>query len=218
MSAQHSVCLSVGAGATLPEALHEQATENAVKDEVPSTTDEDNGDTPRPTPSTPAAPSLENKEVATNIDVQKKMPSAIQNHAPSTPLTLPPAATVQEEPATAASLVGSDSFTTWMNCSKDADLDTMLFGRLRIPIMAQVCFTSRPNPFCIVGFWHSRSKMRAIALPLVTASHGDGLLMSANYETGNTCSYFVSSYTARQLDRSAFPLEQIFKPCKSQQA
>lgn len=128
-------------------ATAERATANAEEAtttaQEATTTAQEEADTFRPPHSTPAAPSLENKEVATNIDVLEKIPSAIQDHAPSTPLTPPPATAVQEEPATAASFAGSDGFTAWMNCSKDADLDTMLFGRLRIPITAQVCFTSK---------------------------------------------------------------------------
>lgn len=235
-SAKGTVCLSVCAEVRLPEGPHEQASENTFRDATPpsiaeevittteeaTTTAAEDASALGPPPSTPVAPSLTDEEVATTVDIRDTMRSANSHarmsriQAPSTPLTAPSTAAVQEEPATATRFAGSDSFSQWMNCGKEADLDAVLFGRLRIPIMAQVGFTSRPSSFYIE---------QAVQQSLFKCSATCNSRLSkwiahvSQHLTGHICSYCVLSYTAKQLLHCFLSrICLMSKPCKSRQA
>ena len=88
----------------------------------------------RPHPSTTPAAAPE-REGATPIDTDGDMRSSIKRSSLTMPLPLPlpPVTTVQERPATAASINGDDAFAEWMSSGKHA------LPCLRVPITVQVC-------------------------------------------------------------------------------
>lgn len=131
------VCLCVDGVASLPEGLDEQAEDSTIVKSPTVPSHLVNVEKATPAPPTPITPSASNEEKAGAAPTNPSSPT------PPTPTGKEPAAAFQEEAATAVSFAGDDSFTEWMNSGKDAD--AVLARHLRIDIMVQVCFTSRPS-------------------------------------------------------------------------